>query len=79
MATRQEERLKPKTMQDKVGELRGRREAIELGGGKDRIDKQHEAGKLTARERIAALVDKNSFQEIGAFARHRAIRGRGGR
>jgi methylmalonyl-CoA carboxyltransferase large subunit len=67
-----EERTKPRTMQEKIDELHARRAAIELGGGKDRIDKQHEAGKLSARERIASLVDKNSFQEIGVFARHRA-------
>jgi methylmalonyl-CoA carboxyltransferase large subunit len=67
-----EERQKTKSMQDKVTDLNARRSELELGGGKDRIDKQHQSGKLTARERIAALVDKNSFQEIGLFARHRA-------
>ena len=42
---------------------------IHLGGGKKRIDKQHEAGKLTARERVEYLLDKESeFFEIGAFA-----------
>src|SRR5579863_4356289 len=70
--------LKPKerpnttTMQDQVADLNARRAGLELGGGKERIDKQHQSGKLTARERIAALVDKNTFQEIGLFARHRA-------
>ncbi|HWG20913.1 MAG TPA: acyl-CoA carboxylase subunit beta [Terracidiphilus sp.] len=67
-----EERGKPRTMQEKVAELQARRAAVELGGGKERIEKQHEGGRLTARERIAGLVDKNSFQEIGQFARHRA-------
>lgn len=67
-----EERQKTKSMQDKVADLNARRSELELGGGKDRIDKQHQSGKLTARERIAALVDKNTFQEIGLFARHRA-------
>ena len=38
-----------------------------LGGGQARIDKQHEKGKLTARERIDLLVDPGSFQEIGKF------------
>ncbi|UWZ85804.1 acyl-CoA carboxylase subunit beta [Occallatibacter riparius] len=69
---KQQERGKPKTMQDKVADLRARRELLELGGGKDRIEKQHEAEKLSARERIQTLVDKASFQEIGVFARHRA-------
>ena len=42
-----------------------------LGGGQARIDKQHEAGKLTARERIAALVDEGSFVELDRFVTHR--------
>ena len=41
-------------------------------GGKQRIEKQHAAGKLTARERVEELVDRGSFQEIGLFAKHRA-------
>ena len=69
---RLEERAKAKTMQEKVADLRARRAELELGGGRDRIEKQHASGKLTARERIAALVDKSSFEEVGAFARHRA-------
>ena len=42
-----------------------------LGGGQKRIDAQHKKGKLTARERIALLVDENSFEEIGKFVTHR--------
>ena len=42
-----------------------------LGGGEDRIKKQHEAGKLTARERIDLLLDPGSFVEIGRFVMHR--------
>ena len=60
-----EEREKKKTMQEKVAELSDRRAELELGGDKERIDKQHASGKLSARERVAALVDKNSFEEIG--------------
>jgi propionyl-CoA carboxylase beta subunit len=41
------------------------------GGGQARIDKQHEAGKLTARERIAALLDEGSFVEMDKFVTHR--------
>ena len=63
---------KKKTIEDKVADLRAKRAAVELGGGKERIEKQHAAGKLTARERVERLVDKSSFQEIGLFARHRA-------
>ncbi|MEZ0484897.1 acyl-CoA carboxylase subunit beta [Fibrella aquatica] len=42
-----------------------------LGGGQKRIDAQHAKGKLTARERIALLMDEGSFQEIGKFVMHR--------
>jgi propionyl-CoA carboxylase beta chain len=42
-----------------------------LGGGPNRIDAQHAKGKLTARERIALLVDEGSFEEIGKFVMHR--------
>jgi len=52
--------------------LRQKRAGILQGGGKVRIDKQHAAGKLTARERIEKLVDLSSFQEIGIFAKHRS-------
>ena len=43
-----------------------------LGGGEERIKKQHEKGKLTARERIEKLLDEGSFVEIGMFAESRA-------
>jgi propionyl-CoA carboxylase beta chain len=43
----------------------------ELGGGQERIDKQHAAGKLTARERIALLLDAGSFVEMDKFVTHR--------
>jgi propionyl-CoA carboxylase beta chain len=45
----------------------------ELGGGEDRIEKQHEAGKLTARERIELLLDPGSFLELDKFVTHRCI------
>ena len=47
----------PKTMADRLTELRERRAAVEAGGGEKRHAKQHEAGKKTARERVADLVD----------------------
>ena len=52
-------------------DLRERREKIEAGGGPKRIEKQHASGKMTARERIAALLDPNSFVELDAFVEHR--------
>ncbi len=51
--------------------LRKRAESL-LGGGHERIHAQHKKGKLTARERIDLLLDKDSFQEIGAFVTHRS-------
>ena len=61
-----------KTMAEKLTDLSAKRVKLEQGGGQARIDKQHAAGKLTARERIARLVDQGSFQEIGLFALHRS-------
>ena len=43
----------------------------ELGGGEDRLRRQHEAGKLTARERIELLFDPGSFEEIDKLVVHR--------
>ena len=60
------------TIEGKIAELRNPREQIELGGGEERIEKHHASGKLTARERVAELVDRESFQEIGLFAKHHA-------
>jgi methylmalonyl-CoA carboxyltransferase 12S subunit len=60
------------TIEGKIAELRSKRTKIEQGGGKQRIDKHHAAGKLTARERVQELADPGSFQEIGIFATHRA-------
>nr|WP_223702267.1 carboxyl transferase domain-containing protein [Sutcliffiella deserti] len=56
---------------DKINELYDKRREVELGGGDDRIDKQHEKGKLTARERIELLVDEGSFVELNPFIEHR--------
>ena len=55
----------------KLSELESMRAEIELGGGKDKIQKQHDAGKLTARERIDILFDEGSFSELDAFVTHR--------
>ena len=58
-------------MQDKIKELKKRKEKIELAGGKEKIEAQHSKGKLTARERILKLLDKGTFCEIDAFIEHR--------
>jgi methylmalonyl-CoA carboxyltransferase large subunit len=60
------------TMANRIDDLRKRRSQVELGGGADKLDKHRAAGKLTARERVDALVDPRSFQETGLFAVHRA-------
>lgn len=59
-------------MRGRVEELLERREHVALGGGRDRVDRHHAQGKITARERIEQLVDLGSFAEIGMFASHRA-------
>ncbi len=53
--------------------LRDLRARAMLGGGARRIDQQHARGKLTARERLALLVDEGSFQEFGALATHNVV------
>ncbi len=58
-------------MNEKLQELNRRREQALLGGGPERIEKQHQKGKLTARERIHFLLDEGSFEEIGMFVTHR--------
>ncbi len=60
------------TTQEKIDDLRKRKETILQGGGKDKLQKQRDSGKMTARERVGALVDPDSFQEVGLFAEHRA-------
>lgn len=52
-------------------ELEKRREEALLGGGQERIDKQHKDRKLTARERIDLLLDRGTFEELDRFVTHR--------
>ena len=55
----------------KVQELIALRNEARLGGGEKAIQKQHERGKYTARERIAQLLDEGSFEELDMFVKHR--------
>lgn len=55
-----------------IERLKELRRQSKIGGGEEKIQKQHEKGKLTARERLNFLLDEGSFQEIGAFVTHRA-------
>jgi propionyl-CoA carboxylase beta chain len=57
-------------MMQRFEELKEKREQAKLGGGQERIDSQHARGKMTARERIDALVDPGSFVEIDRFVVH---------
>ncbi|MDG1278282.1 MAG: carboxyl transferase domain-containing protein [Algoriphagus sp.] len=60
---------KPKTMEQLLQNLQTKYDQVKLGGGLSRIKKEHEKGKLTARERINYLIDEGSrFLEVGAFA-----------
>jgi len=56
------------TWQPELDDLRRRRDLAERMGGPDKVRRQHEAGRLTVRERLAALLDDGSFDEIGALA-----------
>ncbi len=57
--------------EQKIKELLDKRAEARLGGGQKGIDKQHQSGKLTARERIALLLDEGSFEEFDMFVTHR--------
>src|SRR5436305_9547722 len=62
-----------KSMDDLIETLRQKRAALKQGGGPERLAKQKEQGKLTARERVSELVDAESFEEFGLFAQHRQV------
>jgi methylmalonyl-CoA decarboxylase subunit alpha len=59
------------SQQEKLQALKERQSAALLGGGEKRIEAQHAKGKLTARERIARLLDADSFEEFDMFVQHR--------
>ena len=58
------------SLDDRLAELRRRNEAADLGGGLERIERQHRAGKKTARERLELLLDKGSFAEVDKLVVH---------
>ncbi len=60
------------SIEDKLRKLSERKSGLMKGGGEERIQAQHEKGKLTARERIDKLLDSGSFVEINPFMKHRA-------
>jgi acetyl-CoA carboxylase carboxyltransferase component len=60
------------TTEEKIEQLHEKREQARLGGGQERIERQHEKGKMTTRERVKKLVDPGSFRELDPFVTHRA-------
>ncbi len=63
--------VEKKSMEDLIKDFRAKKAELEQGGGTDRQAKQRQDGKLTARDRVDALVDSGSFEEMGLFAQHR--------
>lgn len=61
------------SIEEKFKELKEKNNLAEKGGGIDKIKKQHEAGKLTARERINLLLDTGTFVEVDKLVTHRAV------
>ena len=60
------------TIEKKLEELRKKTKSADLGGGKERIEKRHKAGKFTALERINLLLDEGSFQEMDKLVVHQS-------
>src|SRR4051812_24905382 len=58
---------------ERLRDLAERERKAEEGGGRERIEKQHASGKLTARERVELLVDPGSFVELDKFVTHRCV------
>ena len=58
--------------EDRLAELRRRREQALAGGGPERVAKIHAKGRLTARERLELLLDPGSFVEMGTYVTHRS-------
>jgi acetyl-CoA carboxylase carboxyltransferase component len=61
-----------KTTAEKIGELTERKKRLVTMGGEKLVQKQHEQGKLTARERLDFFFDKGTFQEVGLLVKHRS-------
>ena len=59
------------TTAEKIQDLKDRYEKIEAGGGAKRVAKQHDSGKMTARDRIDDFLDKGGFVGLDTFVGHR--------
>ncbi|MCX7668164.1 MAG: methylmalonyl-CoA carboxyltransferase, partial [Atribacterota bacterium] len=64
--------MRYKRLEELIQELKERNETLVLGGGRKAIEKQHQSGKRTARERIEMFLDRGSFEEVDLFVEHRA-------
>ncbi len=62
------------SVEKRIAELASRREAAAMGGGPERIERQHKSGKLTARERITMFLDEGTFRETDTFVTHNTTR-----
>lgn len=60
-------------MEEQLQQLKKKLDKVQAGGGDQKITKRHQQGKKTARERIGALVDPGSFNELNSFVAHRCI------
>jgi propionyl-CoA carboxylase beta chain len=60
------------SIDEHLSELQRRNREAEAGGGPERVERQHQAGKLTARERVHHLLDPDTFEELDKFVVHRA-------
>jgi len=65
------EDISARVIDQKLADLAELRQRAQMGGGQNRIDQQHSRGKLTARERLALLMDDGTFQEMDSFVTHR--------
>jgi acetyl-CoA carboxylase beta subunit len=61
----------PEQMKNLTKRINDVKDKARLGGGQKRLDKQHEKGRLTARERLEVLLDEGSFREYDMFVEHR--------
>jgi acetyl-CoA carboxylase carboxyltransferase component len=60
----------PKLVDPKIEELRAKKSEAKLGGGEERIARQHAKGRMTAHERLELLLDRGTFREIDVFVTH---------
>src|SRR3989440_12112325 len=67
MSTQKQQKL------TRLDQLRERQQLAEAGGGATRVEKQHAAGKMTARERVEFLLDEDTFQEFDKLVEHRSL------